>query len=628
MSSSSVRAWRGEGGLRAWLLEGLDLLLSEPQRRLAPEELGRYRVLVGAAALNLVMALQMMVFGLASEERAFHLVTGPLVLAGYGSVLVLARRARSLWLPSLLLCSILGVGVLAATLTLRVPQASTHAAIMLLPALAAYLLGARMGLVFTALFGLNTLLLQPLVQVGFDLSRPLFPDAMSRQLSIIAGVSLLGGWALNWLHVTAREASQSALHRALKTLRESEGKLLSLIESTDDLVMSLDREGHLLTANPALRTLLVQAVGRELQPGEPISDALPVELREHLRGPLTQALGGQRAKTETRFWLGERLLTVEIVINPIREEGGGVVGLTVFGRDVTERNEAEARLAELHRSLLDVSRRAGMAEIATGVLHNVGNTLNSVNVSTGVVTERLRALRVSGLTKTAELLREHTGAPDFPPTANPRVRQIPDYLEALEEQLTRAREAVLDEVRALGESVDHIKSVVSMQQQHARAAGVLERVEVPRLIDDALRLHAVSFEQLGIQLRREYGHPLSAVLVDRHKLLQILVNLLSNARHALVDSGRVDKQLLIRVEQAGARLRISVAENGVGIAPENLVRLFTQGFTTKKDGHGFGLHISALSAGELGGALHAASEGPGRGATFTLELPVNEARAA
>ncbi|MCY1074980.1 ATP-binding protein [Archangium lansingense] len=626
MSSLSTRTWPREGGLRAWFLEGLDQLLSEEQRRLPPEELGRLRVLVGAAALNLVMAVQMTVSGLSSRERSFYLVAGPLVLAGYLSVLVLARRGRSPRLASLLLCSILGVGMLAAMRSMGVQQASTHAATMLLPALAAYLLGARMGLAFTVLFGLNALLLQPLQQVGFELSRPLFPDEMAQRMSLLAGFSLLGGWALNWLHVTAREASHSALQRALKTLRESESKLLSLFESTDDLVMSLDRQGRLLTANPSMRQLLRRTLGREGQPGEPILDAFPLEIQEHLRGPLTQALAGQRAKTEASFQLGDRLLIVEIVINPILEEGGGVVGLTFFGRDITERKEAESRLAELHRSLLDVSRRAGMAEIATGVLHNVGNTLNSVNVSAGVVAERLRALRVSGLTKTAELLREHSEAPGSLLTANPQLRQVPGYLHALAEQLMRERDAVLDEVRVLDESVEHIKSVVSMQQQHACFAGVVERVELPCLIDDAMRLHAVSYEQLGIQLRREYGTQLSAVMVDRHKLLQILVNLLSNARHALMDSGRADKQLLIRVEQAGERLRIIVKENGVGIVPENLVRLFTQGFSTKKDGHGFGLHISALAARELGGELHASSEGPGQGATFTLELPLTDAR--
>jgi len=265
-----------------------------------------------------------------------------------------------------------------------------------------------------------------------------------------------------------------------------------------------------------------------------------------------------------------------------------------------------------------------MAEIATGVLHNVGNTLNSVNVSVNLVVERLRATRAAGLERAVALLRENAHQLCVFLSEDPRGQRLPSYLEALSLQLSQERATVLEEMRRLGESVDHIKSVVSMQQRHARISGVLEHVAVPSLIDDALRLHAVSFERLGIVLRREYGNPVPSVLVDRHKLLQILVNLLSNARHALLEREVKDRQLTLKVARAGARLNISVSDNGVGIAPEVLHRLFTQGFTTKRDGHGFGLHISALAAREMGGHLSGVSEGQSRGATFTLELPLVE----
>jgi signal transduction histidine kinase len=316
------------------------------------------------------------------------------------------------------------------------------------------------------------------------------------------------------------------------------------------------------------------------------------------------------------------LMTVDVTLSPVGGQGGDVSGVTVFGRDITERKEAEARLSELHRSLLDVSRQAGMAEVATGVLHNVGNTLNSVNVSAGLVAERLRNLRVGNLAKATELLCEHAGDAGTFLSTDPKGQQLPGYLKALSEQFTRDRDGLLTEVRNLSECVEHIKAIVSMQQEHARSGGVLEQVPVPQLIDDALRLHAVSFERLGIQVRTEYAE-VPPVLVDRHKLLQILLNLLSNARHALLDSGRPDKQLTLRVVRAeGERLRIEVKDNGVGVAPENLERLFTQGFTTKKGGHGFGLHSSALAAGELKGSLTCTSAGPGEGATFTIELPL------
>jgi C4-dicarboxylate-specific signal transduction histidine kinase len=151
----------------------------------------------------------------------------------------------------------------------------------------------------------------------------------------------------------------------------------------------------------------------------------------------------------------------------------------------------------------------------------------------------------------------------------------------------------------------------------------VEQVAVPQLIDEALRLHAVSFERLAIRIVRDYAD-VPLIFVDRHKLLQILINLLSNARHALVDSEQQDKRLSIHVQRSadGEQLLIDVTDNGVGISPENAARLFTQGFTTKKTGHGFGLHISALAAEEMKGRLSCTSPGPEQGATFTLELPV------
>ncbi len=605
---------------RSWWLAGVDLLLSEEQRQLPPRELGRYRVLVGATVLNLVLAVQLLLQGLSAPNRSFYVVAGPIVLASYLGVLALIRRTASPWLPSLLLCTLLSVGMVAVSLSMGIQQAATHAAHMLLPALAAYLLGARLGLVFTVLFGLNVLFLHPFYLVGFDLSRPLFPDEMGRSMSILAALSLLGGWMLNWIHVAAREAAHASLEQMLGALRESEGKLLSIIESTDDLVMALDTRGSLLSANQSVRTLFLRILGRDVVSGEPVFDAFPPAPRAHLSERLSLVLGGQRVRTEVSFPLGDRFQTLETTLSPVLGAGGRVVGMTVFGRDITERKEREARLSEMHRGLLEASRLAGMAELATGVLHNVGNALNSVSVSAGVVVEKVRGSRIAGLSRAVEMLRERASRPGAPSAEDSQGDQLLEYLQSLSEQFSQEREAVLEEMRRLGQSVEHIRAVVGMQQKNARASAVMEKVAVPELIDDALRLHAVSFERLGIQLRREYAQ-IPPVLVDRHKLLQILVNLLGNARQALTAGERPDKQLELRVEVAGERLRIAVADNGVGIAPENLPRIFTRGFTTKKNGHGFGLHISALTAEEMGGRLTCESRGPGQGATFTLDLP-------
>jgi signal transduction histidine kinase len=136
-----------------------------------------------------------------------------------------------------------------------------------------------------------------------------------------------------------------------------------------------------------------------------------------------------------------------------------------------------------------------------------------------------------------------------------------------------------------------------------------------------LRLNAGAMERHQVQVIREY-FDVPPILVDKHKVLQILVNLIRNAKYALDDRGHSDKRMVLQIGQNGNNMvKISVIDNGVGIAPENLTRIFEHGFTTRKEGHGFGLHNGALAARELGGALIAHSDGTGKGATFTLELP-------
>jgi signal transduction histidine kinase len=160
-----------------------------------------------------------------------------------------------------------------------------------------------------------------------------------------------------------------------------------------------------------------------------------------------------------------------------------------------------------------------------------------------------------------------------------------------------------------------------MQQNYAKFAGVTEVVNVTDLVEDSLRLDATALARHGVELAREYAE-VAPITVEKHKVVQILVNLVRNALYACRDSGRDGRRITVRVNSSNGFARISVADNGVGIAPENLTRIFGHGFTTRKDGHGFGLHSGALAAKEMGGALHVHSDGPGQGATFTLELPV------
>jgi signal transduction histidine kinase len=273
-----------------------------------------------------------------------------------------------------------------------------------------------------------------------------------------------------------------------------------------------------------------------------------------------------------------------------------------------------------HEKLLEISRQAGMAEVATSVLHNVGNVLNSINVSASLVDEHVRKSRIADVRRLADLLEEHAKDRVAFLTSDPKGQAVPDYLCRLASKLDAERAAMLDETLSLRKNVEHVKEIISMQQSYARVSGMLENVEVAELLEDTMRMNAGSFTRNNVKVVRDIG-VMPPICTDKHKVLQILVNLVRNAKFACDESGRSDKQVTLRATNGDGRVKISVIDNGVGIPPENLTRIFNHGFTTRKDGHGFGLHSGALAAKELGGSLTVYSRGAGFGAVFTLELP-------
>jgi signal transduction histidine kinase len=302
---------------------------------------------------------------------------------------------------------------------------------------------------------------------------------------------------------------------------------------------------------------------------------------------------------------------------PSQDECGELA--QVFNQMTENLQTSREELDSAHAGLLEASRRAGMAEVATGVLHNVGNVLTSVNVASSLMAESLKKSKAAYLSKLVTLLREHqSDLGDFL-TNDPKGKQVPDYLANLSVYLTHEHEATLQELAQLQKGIEHIMEIVKAQQGFSKVSRSAETLEVAELVDDALRMNASLRGNIQIVKELDTGLKLT---VEKHKVLQILVNLVRNAKQACDESPADVKKLTIRATNGDQRVRIAVSDNGVGIEPENLGRIFSHGFTTKKDGHGFGLHSCALTARELGGALLVHSDGLGKGATFVLELPV------
>ncbi|MCF3649144.1 ATP-binding protein [Synoicihabitans lomoniglobus] len=282
--------------------------------------------------------------------------------------------------------------------------------------------------------------------------------------------------------------------------------------------------------------------------------------------------------------------------------------------EITERKRLE-------RALVESSRLAGMAEVATSVLHNVGNVLNSVNVSTLLLRDRLESSKLKSLQRTTELMAPHLDEPGPFFSSDPRGRLVPKFITEITRELAKERSDLLTEIQSLVGNVEHIKEIVTTQQSYSRTAGVSEKINPQELIEDAIRINQPSMDRHSVTVSREEVSDVT-LLADRHKVLQILVNLVSNAVHAVKQGELEFRRFEIRMTVEDDTLSIVVRDHGVGIKPEDLTRIFRHGFTTRPDGHGFGLHSGAIAARELGGSLDVASDGLGQGASFTLTIPL------
>lgn len=285
-------------------------------------------------------------------------------------------------------------------------------------------------------------------------------------------------------------------------------------------------------------------------------------------------------------------------------------------------------LRKTSRQLVQSAHLAGKAEIATSILHNVGNVLNSVNVSAGLIQEKVSQSSVPDLMKAIDIIEEHVADLGNYVTEDDRGKHLPAFLIDVGHQLSSEEELILEEVTALVRNIEHIKSVVASQQKHAVTdMDLIEEFSLSQLLEDAISINIASMERHAIHITREYEN-IGPLVSNKQLLLQLLINLISNAKYACIESGHTNHQLTIRTQRkAPDKIVIQIQDNGQGIAAENLVRIFAHGFTTRAEGHGFGLHSAALAAAELGGKLVATSNGPGTGATFTLEIPYHKAGA-
>ncbi|WP_428261173.1 sensor histidine kinase [Haliangium sp.] len=550
--------------------------------------------------------------------------SAPIILRRTGSV---AKAATPLLLVSAL--SIYGVALTKDGLYI-----GTCTSAVMVAFLSFYLLGVRYGAVYFTVMVILAALAVVVHVTGNEFSVEIAQrvgDPLYYGGSLIFGLAITGALAYHFESV--RQRALSSLGDALVTVEHNERQLSSLVESTDARICSFDRELRLQVVNRSFAEAAAAQRGHEPSLGHLLDQAVDAAQIERWRPSIEHALervapcvleetdpGDEVAADSDDQGRAQGEHHRETAFYPIIE-AGRAVGVVLFSQDITERKRAQSEVKRLNAELVELSRQAGMATVASEVLHTAGNILNSVNVSATVLDERLRGFRAHRFSEFVTLVESNADdlATWFHQDA--RGRNIREMLRAFAGHFAAQQRGMSEEVIALRDRMALLAQVIEAQSQ-ARRVNLVEECSVAEIVDIALALDSPRWAQMGVDVQRSIPS-LPALRVDKHKVLEILVSLIGNARHALRDSGRPAKRVCVRVERVGEdRVAIHVEDNGVGIAEEDLDRIFQRGFTTKEHCRGFGLHSSAHAAEQLRGRLSCHSDGPGQGAIFTFELPL------
>ncbi|MCK4653175.1 MAG: tetratricopeptide repeat protein [Candidatus Cloacimonetes bacterium] len=318
-----------------------------------------------------------------------------------------------------------------------------------------------------------------------------------------------------------------------------------------------------------------------------------------------------RSKQKTNIILNQKSTEIENANSELNRKNKQIT------KQKNQLSRTLKELRETQKMLTDTAHRAGMAEIATGILHNVGNVLNSVKVSSQVLTEKIKLSKVNNLQKVLSLMEEHTDNLGEFITSDEKGKMLPEYLVKVGTTLKDEQDNSLKELSTLHKGINHIEEIIAVQQSYAGVSGLVEKIALSEMMDDVLKMHTEMFRKYKIKITKKYSKT-KPILIEKGKLIQVFVNLLKNAKESLEIKGGKNKLIRINISEDKVSQIVEIIDNGIGINKNNLEKIFSYGFTSKEGSKGFGLHTSALTMNELKGKLIAHSDGEDKGAKFIV----------
>ncbi len=405
---------------------------------------------------------------------------------------------------------------------------------------------------------------------------------------------------------------EELVEKRTNRLIEAETKTRSLLENSPDIIVNINRD------------LIIQYMNRGIGIeqtvniiGESVFRTIPPNYHLEFQTVISKIFknGGSELIETKQLTADQSELYLETRLAAVGKNEN-INEIILITTDITKRKEAEAQLFFTQKELVEKAHKAGMAEIATDTIHNVGNILNSVQTSILSIEEILYKSESLNYQKACELLKANLNNLDNFIQNDPKGKKLIEYFLALSDLFNDERGSINRLTERLKEKVEAITNVIASQQSYV-GANLFAKHPLEQIVNDALSILSETIDSYQITTIK-FFEEVPVINIQKTKLVHIIINLIKNACEAMRSKTIMDRKLHLSITADNSSVYLKITDNGAGIPEREINKIFTHGYTTKANGHGFGLHSCANYMAEMRGEINVESAGIEKGSTFIL----------